>query len=71
MFLSVVNAVSSCVGALDEEDTLVEGFDENLRFSLTELYVIPVSIVLVLTVTPGSLVYPCVTEVVPMSSVEK
>ena len=65
MFVSVllfsVNAV--CVGSLDILDTSVECV---VSFSLTELYVTPVSIVvLVLAVTPGSLVYPCVTEVVP------
>ena len=75
MFLSVlflsVNAVSSCVGASEVLDTSVEGFDENLSFSVTELYVTPVTRVVVVAVTPGSLASSCVTEVVPMSSVEK
>ena len=65
------NVVSSCVGILEELDMSVEGFDEELSFSFTVLYVTPVSIVVVLVVTPDSLVSSCVTVVVVVPSVEK
>ena len=65
------NVVSSYVGTLEELDTSVEGFDEELSFSITVLYVTPVSIVVVLVVTPGSLVSSCVTVMVLVASVEK
>ena len=65
------NVVSSCVGILEKLDMSVEGFDEELSFSITVLYVTPVSIVVVLVVTPDSLVSSCVTVVVVVPSVEK
>ena len=65
------DVVCSCVGTLEVLDTSVEGFDEELSFSITVLYVTPVSVVVALVVTPGSLVSSCVTVVVVVPSVEK